>query len=305
MNSSYTFGIDGGGTRSRLAVVDEQGRRVFEASGGMTNLYAGSAEEVARNLRQLLETASKTFPLHGGCIGSAGLGRTREKEIFMQMMQQILPGVPLYLCSDGELLLVGGLASLEGYALISGTGSLALSRAMDGTIQRSGGYGYLLGDEGSAYWIAHQALARSLRSKEGRDLPSTMLPALLKACSLGKSEDLIAYVHHTANKADIANLAPLVTEFAIAKDPLALAILKQAVQELIALLSAVQNPEIRTNELVTAGGVLEHDPIIRPAFEQTLQTALPEVRIIKARGTALDGACLLSRSHVSGLQAAR
>jgi N-acetylglucosamine kinase-like BadF-type ATPase len=102
-------------------------------------------------------------------------------------------------------------------------------------------------------------------------------------------------VHHKASKADIASLAPIVTTFAIQEDPLALAILEQAARELVALVKAVQNPEIQNNELVVAGGVLEHDPVVRPLFERFLSERLEHLVLIESRGTALDGACLLAR----------
>ena len=298
MEKHYTFGIDGGGTRSRLAVVDEQGRVVYTDFSGSTNLYTGKPEQVEENLRSLLSEASRSFVLAGGCIGSAGLGRAKEKAQYRALLDRILPSVPVYLCSDGEILLVGGLESLEGYALISGTGSLALSRSAAGKLKRAGGYGYMLGDEGSAYWIAHQALIRGLRSYEKRDLATEMLASLVQALSLSSHDDLIAYVHHQATKADIAKLAPLVTQCALNGDLLAKDILGCAARELVSLVLSVQNPEIQVQELVVAGGVLEHDTIVRPLFEQLLKQALPQLQVIKPRATALEGACLLSRRNL-------
>ncbi|MDR2158606.1 MAG: hypothetical protein LBP23_00905, partial [Treponema sp.] len=75
--------------------------------------------------------------------------------------------------------------------LIAGTGSVALGRSGDGRLVRSGGLGYMLGDEGSAAWIGRTAIARILRSLEGRDLPSSMLRALLEKAGRTQSEDRI------------------------------------------------------------------------------------------------------------------
>ena len=87
--------------------------------------------------------------------------------------------------------------------------------------------------------------------------------------------------------------------FAKEGDALANDILSCAAKELVALVISVQNPAITAKELVLAGGVLEKDPIVRPLFVEELKKVLPELRIIKARGTALDGACLLAITKFS------
>jgi glucosamine kinase len=301
MSKPYYFGIDGGGTRSRMAIVDENLHVVAQVVGGSTNIYSVNHETVYKNLYSLvmnaLETAGLTASsIYAGCLGSAGLFRPVEIELFTNYFHQILGNVPVKLCSDGEILLCGGLLSLEGYCLISGTGSLALGRFADGQVVRSGGLGYMIGDEGSAWWIAHEALSRSLRSRENRDLSSTMLPSLLKACGVPKAEDLVEYVHHTATKADIASLAPIVTNFAHDGDELAIDILSQAANELFLLVKSVvqRTPAISCKELVVAGGVLEHDEFVLEKLTSKLQQDLPSLVISSPKGTALQGACIIA-----------
>jgi N-acetylglucosamine kinase-like BadF-type ATPase len=299
MISPYYFGIDGGGTHSRLAVCDQSGSIIKTVMGGTTNLYGANNGDVLKNLKSLFDQVHSYFPFYGGCIGSAGLGRPREQELFREILKKVIPDVPAYVCGDGEIFLVGALSGFEGYGLISGTGSLALSRTTDGTIKRAGGYGYLLGDEGSAYWIAHQALIRSLRSSENRDISTAMLPSLVEASALSDPADLINFVHHRASKADIALLAPIVTNFALREDPLALDILTTAAKELVLLVESVQNPLIINNQLVVSGGVLEQDQIVRPLFKEILQQRFPDLQIVPPRGSALEGACLLGRKYGS------
>jgi len=295
IDSPCYFGIDGGGTRSRLKVVDEAGNTLLETTGESTSIYSMSPEVVTRNLKSLLEPLSR-FPIRSGCMGSAGLSREKEKTFFRNIFSTLLPTVPVHLCSDGEILLVGGLLSMEGYCLISGTGSLSLRRDADGHITRSGGFGYMLGDEGSGWWIAHQALMRSLRSMEKRDVNTSMLSALLSALSLEHVDDLITYMHHRVSKAEVARLAPVVTTFAEKGDPLARQILIDAAGELSALVESIYSSQLDHQELVYAGGVMEHDTIVRETFLRLLSERLPSVTVTQARGTALDGACMLARS---------
>ena len=217
VKQGFFFGIDGGGTHARIAIMNGAGDIIARGETGSTNIYSVPEDQVVKNLAGLLDAAlaasslSKT-DLAAGCMGSAGLGRPGEQKIYRAFFDRLLGGgFPLKLCTDGEILLVGGLRQLEGYGLIAGTGSLALGRTAAGELVRAGGHGYLLGDEGSAAWIGRTAIARCLRSSEGRDLPSSMLPALLDAAQLKDGADLIRYVHHDADKAAIAALSPAVT----------------------------------------------------------------------------------------------
>jgi N-acetylglucosamine kinase-like BadF-type ATPase len=302
----YYFGIDGGGTRSRLAITDREGRVLARGEAGSTNIFSTPKEAVFDNIRSLLDSGLKAAGLRredlaAGCIGSAGLGREAERRVFRDFFQSLL-GIPVKVCGDGEIFLCGGLEGLEGYCLIAGTGSLALGRSGDGRLVRAGGLGYMLGDEGSAAWIGKTAIARLLRGLEGRDLPSSMLGAVLQKAGLAESEDLVRYVHLDADKARVASLAPLVTAAARTADPLALDILRAGAGELALLVKSVldRSPWIENQTLVLAGGVIEHDEIVTGKLRETLAASFPRLKVTEPRTSALEGACLLARSMVPG-----
>jgi N-acetylglucosamine kinase-like BadF-type ATPase len=300
----YYFGIDGGGTHSRLAVTNREGRILGRAEAGSTNIYSMPKDAVFENLRSLLDSCLQAAGLRkedlgAGCVGSAGLGREKEQRVFQGFFDSFLgTGIPVKLCGDGEILLCGGLEDLEGYCLIAGTGSTALGRSKDGRLVRAGGLGYMLGDEGSAAWIGKTVITRILRSLEGRDLPSFMLEAILEKTGLSQSEDLIRYVHIEADKARVAALAPLVTEAARSADPLALDILRTGAAEMVLLVRSVldRSPWIENRTLVLAGGVIEHDEIITEKLRGSLAAEFPRLKITEPRGNALEGACLLAAS---------
>jgi len=296
------FGIDGGGTRSRLQVVSEQtGRTVCRVEGNSTNIYSVGLDSVKENLTDLLlkgcqKAGIDPHDLQAGCIGSAGLDRPSERACFKEILSDLVkPTCVLTLCNDGEILLVGGTGAYEGYCIIAGTGSLALGRGYPQKMVRSGGLGYLLGDEGSAVWITYQAVVRSLRSREGRDMETTLLTGLLDYFKLDSPYGFIDMMHHHFNKALFAGASPLVTDYALKGDGLAQDILEMASHELVSLVRSVctQLP-LRKKILVASGGVLEHDPIVRPRFAQLLVEELPEVMLMKSVGTAVDGACMIA-----------
>jgi N-acetylglucosamine kinase-like BadF-type ATPase len=305
MNAAFYFGIDGGGTHSRLAVVDQAGTVLAQVKAGSTNIYSVTKEAVFSNLKTLLDSALNAAGLQkddlsAGCLGSAGLGRPGETAVFREFFDALLrPGFPVTLCTDGEILLCGGLRGLEGYCLIAGTGSLALGRSAAGRLVRVGGHGYMLGDEGAAAWIGKTAIARALRSEEGRDLETAMLGEILSFCKLAESPDLIRYVHHEADKAKIAALAPVVTAAARKGDPLALDILYTGAAELALLVKSVlaRSPWISRRELVLAGGVIEHDEILGGRLRNLLAGEFPDLGLREPQGTALEGACILARER--------
>lgn len=296
------FGLDGGGTRSRIALVDNRLHVVAYAEGASTNIYSVPPEQVVRNLQGIITQACtmvgiRPEDLQGGCIGSAGLGRKKELDWYRLIITSILgDSVPVELCTDGEILLCGGLGSLEGFCLISGTGSLALGRSQEGQLVRAGGWGYRLGDEGSAWWIGHTAIIRSLRSMESRDITTTLLEPILKELGLVCAEDLVEFIHHSATKAQEASIAPIVTSLAQNGDTLALQILYEAAEELAALIGSVieRMPSTVKKELVLAGGVFDHDMIVRNRFLERFRSMYPLFTIIEPKGSALDGACRLA-----------
>ena len=216
------FGIDGGGTRSRLCLFSlEDGRELGRFAGGSTNMYSVGRDAAMQNIVSLLRSSGVSLErLKAGCLGSAGLSRPAEKEVFSDFFRRLLPQCRIYLCNDGETLLVGALKSTEGYCLIAGTGSLALARDHEGRTARAGGLGYMLGDEGSALWIAWQAIGRAMRSREGRDLETTLLADLVKHFSLSCPEDFVEMLHHRFEKAVVATAAGLVLD-RVEDDPLA------------------------------------------------------------------------------------
>ncbi|MDO5377788.1 MAG: BadF/BadG/BcrA/BcrD ATPase family protein [Clostridia bacterium] len=304
---TYGFGIDGGGTRSRLRVFDwETGEEICRLVGESTNMYSVGTDRAQANAMALLAAAGLPPEAYrGGCIGSAGLGREAERRSWQAFVEERLPRCPVYLCNDGETLLVGSLQDTSGYALIAGTGSLALGRSPSGDVVRAGGLGDMLGDEGSALWIGWQAINRSLRAAEGRDLPTSLLPKLMAHFSLDRAEDFVALMHRRFAKSEIASAAKCVLEDAPA-DPLAADIAAGAVRELVSLVQSVVRrlPE-GTMRLAMSGGVLENSALIRERVQAALAADYPEMRFVVGEGDAVMGACMLAVEHAGKGDAVR
>lgn len=140
---------------------------------------------------------------------------------------------------DAEPVLAAGTPHGWGVALIAGTGSFAFARDPQGNTARSGGWGYLFGDEGSAYWVALAGLQAAAKAADGRRPPSLLLDRLLEHLELDRPEQIVACVYRFAHdRRAVAALAPVVTESAVSGDPFASRILDQAANELADMLAA-------------------------------------------------------------------
>ena len=303
------FGLDGGGTGSRLRIADERNRLLLVETGEGVNPqavgYPVAVDRIARLFQRGLQTLQETDGWTGemseflaGCFAIAG-GSVPEEAGKLEMHIREAMGFrcPLVFVSDAEAALVGGLKNLEGMILVSGTGSVALARLRDGTIVRSGGYGHFLGDEGSAFWIAKEAVVRCIRSVEGRDLPTGMLSELLSYFGIRTQYDFISLWYQHFDKALIAGAAPIVERFREQEDLLAVDIFLRAADELAKLVESVFRRVEKTLEvkkILFWGGLLEHNGWLRRAVTHHLRVRIPGLEVTKAKEDAAFGACLLA-----------
>ena len=294
------LGMDGGGTRCRLAVWDADKNLIYEQTGESSNPYAVGMLEAQKHVKQLLQLSlkDKLFEqktMLGFCFGSAGLGRKEEHEKWEAFFADEFPHlVPRLLVSDACLLLAGSHLEPTGLCLISGTGSICLGRNQTGIEVRSGGLGTALGDEGSGWWIAHEAIRRCYRSSEGRDLPTSLVPVVLSFYGFSSlSEGIPFFNDRSRTKAEIAAFATEVGKAAHDGDELALSIYNEAADELVELVGSVQRrlPPPYPKRLSLAGGVLEADPLLRSMVCKRLDVRL-DISLPKAG--ALQGSLILA-----------
>ena len=186
------IGLDIGGTKTR-GVRFEDGAAVADESAGSSNVQNVSREQAALNLADLFSR------IGGGHVaqvyaGAGGIDTDDDAAALASLIEPHVPGARITVVHDSRLLLAAGGAS-TGVAVIAGTGSAAWGRNAAGDEARAGGWGYLLGDEGSGYWLGREAVRHSLR-RMNQGLPSDQLTdALLSACGVDHPNRLIALFH--------------------------------------------------------------------------------------------------------------
>jgi N-acetylglucosamine kinase-like BadF-type ATPase len=307
--ASALFGIDGGGTSTRLRIADLDNRALWEGRGEGINPNALERGELGARLSSLFAeglsaTGLGAADFAAGCLGVAGADRPEEKaELEALLRGGIGLDCPLEILADADIALAGGLRNEEGIILIAGTGSIAVARLADGGRVRAGGYGHFLSDEGSAFFIGFQAIRRSLRSMEGRDLPTSMLPALLGHFGLEEPGRFVPMVYRSFDKAAIAGAALLVAGAARQGDSLAAAILAEARDELVGLVSSVHrrvDSRIRNRALVLWGGLFEHLPGLKAEVTALIARRHPDLSLTDAAESAAYGACLIAARLAGG-----
>lgn len=242
MSAVPTFlGIDGGGTKTDLVIVDAAGIVVARQQGPTSNQavvgFAQASGALIELISQAAADANISVPLTAGWIGLAGSDRPEDRAAFARALDALVGD--LRITNDAELVL-SGTPDGTGIALIAGTGSIAFARNADGLTGRSGGWGHIFGDEGSAYGIAIAGLRAVAAATDGRGPETSLTDALIAAWRAETPQQLIRRVYAAeVKKADIAATAPVVLDAADAGDPVAAEIVDLAGDDLAGLVMAL------------------------------------------------------------------
>ena len=275
----YVIGIDGGGTRARAFAAGRNMEALYEASGGGVGLSSLPPQRVEENLSRLLEACFSSGRLSGSrcrcvCLGAAGAGRAEARNALAGMLRQAAGPVPVYVTHDGAGALAGGVEKGSGILLSSGTGSICYARNAQGETWRTGGWGHIMGDEGSGYDVGRKMLRAAVRAADGRDAPTQLTGMVLEHWRLEELDQVVEAVYSgEKGKSEIAELAPL-CELAYQRgDRAALRITREAAGSLAELAAAAAKrlwPPKEPVACVCAGGFLENAPNLRKHFHDAL-----------------------------------
>ena len=287
----YYLGVDGGGSKTLAIIVDAQGCECGRGRAGSANYAAVGLDPALHNIRDAVMQATRdipcSLPLAKAWLGLAGIDRPSDAVLLRSYLRELATFIVV--TNDAELLL-SALSKDAGLVLIAGTGSIALARAQDGTVTRVGGWGHILGDEGSGYDIGRRGLQAVVRAADGRGKATLLLDLILHHWQLRTVEDLIDTVYITDNKARIAQVAAYVTEAARQGDHVALEIVEQAADEL-ALLVRTVTPPLSQLPIVLGGGLLLHDNFLREHVLRRIQQKQTIGPVTQVEHPAFSAAC--------------
>ncbi|HET6316120.1 MAG TPA: BadF/BadG/BcrA/BcrD ATPase family protein [Chloroflexota bacterium] len=306
----YVIGVDGGGTFTRAVVMDEERAERGRGAGGPGNYHSAGKGATLANIQSAVDEALGAASLtraqiSHACFALGGVGRPADRDIAQSFAQAILPDAHAVVCNDGVAALYSGAGKAEGIVVVAGTGSIIYGFAPDGRKARASGWGYRLGDEGSAWWLAEQSLFAIARARDGRGAPSDMSARYLKCLNLNQPEDLIGWAYSPAWTRDsVAALAPLTLDAAQAGDPPALQIVSQGTS---ALAQAVEVVACKLDMQSSAYKVVLYGGLFRSAFyvsamRRAMNERSPNANTILPTVDAATGAAWIALDALHGIE---
>jgi N-acetylglucosamine kinase-like BadF-type ATPase len=277
----HVLGIDAGGTKTVGFLADGEGRIVGEGRAAGANLQAEGELGVEKVLHAVMRQAmgTRTAEVDAICLGMAGVDREHDDVVVREIMRRIGAAARVVVVNDALVALVAGVGDAPGVVIVCGTGSIAYGRDRAARAARAGGWGHILGDEGSGYWIGRHALRAVARAADGRGPATALTDRVLNHFAVAGPSDLIREVyerdlrHHA-----VAQLARVVQQARDEGDELATQILERAAHELVgAARSVVDRLEMgqESFDFVLAGGVFSGVPWLGEELRRRLPAFAP------------------------------
>ena len=328
----YFAGIDGGGSGTRAVLLDDTLQIIGRGDSGPSNHYITGAETAARHCLFAVEAAiadARRFKAELSAsdiaawgLGLAGVRRPKDTALVEDALRTVTEGKPFFLDTDVAAAHSGAFAGGPGIVLSGGTGAIAYGADDHSDRFYADGWGPLLGDEGSGYWMGVEALHAVCRAKDGRGSKTRLTSPVFDALNLTHVDELVPFIQSPQAKRDtIANLARLVFDAAEQGDGIALEIRQRAAWHLANTAAAVARAMLQKRReragifapeplevLLTLRGSLFEDDTFRSmtgfqAGERMVEMKrdflpLSGWRIVRPQHDAATGAALLAMKIV-------
>ncbi len=291
-------GIDAGGTKTKVLVFDISTSTVREKIFPALNINGMKEESFDALFDEILTYIDAQGICKALCIGCAGLSNNDLKNNLEAGFEK--KDISNYkILGDGEIAHFGALNGSDGIVLISGTGSICYAKKSDCSLARVGGWGHIIGDEGSAYSVARDALNAVSKTIDGYGNAKKLRDIFRSEKGLGTREEIIAYVYKN-DKSAVADLSKLVEKAARAGDIIAREIIEKNARELLRLVSAAYNNlAFDKAKFTVLGGMLENDTVLRKEFLRIIENEMPYLSFVPAENDASWGALEMAKQMLN------
>src|SRR6184192_1574720 len=291
------LGVEGGGTKTAWVLVERTGAGGADPGSQLRILDQGRLPpsnvrlETPDRLRAIFCELPREIDRAG--IFLAGCGTAEDRQSLSRLCAEIWPNARIVTGSDRDSGLAAALGHGDGIVVNAGSGSSITGRR-DKRIENAGGWGHILGDAGGGYFLSLQALRLILREYDLQRGEVQFTTKILRALSLNNLDELVRWAQ-TADKMEVAMLAPVVFEAAAAGDSRVMEIIEEGARFLCEYAEAVATRlQVLAPKVVLLGGLFHRDSIYNHAFRRRLKKTLPDARVANSERAPEFGAAWLA-----------
>jgi len=300
----YYLGVDGGGTKTAAVLFDTDSgsvRLLSLAGGNICVLGKSGCEKLLEEITSRL--LSDLSPVEVACstFGFAGTGRPAERALVESVIAKL--GFQNFsVKTDAEILHYSFFGDTSGILIASGTGSVCLVNTPDGHYHQIGGWGFILGDEGSGFHIGKLAISHALNVLDTGRERTALTQALLRFYHVNNPTELVTQTYFsTSPQRFVASCSRLVDELAGGDDPDAQEVIDCACRGLVELAKTAMkwcvNPGTEKFNFALAGGVLNGDSVIRRTFKRMIGASKETIEYFTQQYTPAAAAVLYSAAQ--------
>jgi N-acetylglucosamine kinase-like BadF-type ATPase len=296
----FVLAVDGGQSSTLALLADLDGTILASGRGGPSNHYhePGGHQRLESALRDSTGQALKAAGKSADTVATICLGMSGIHPQAHVITQALFPGAQVELLHDAMTALAGASIAQPGVIVIAGTGAVAYGRLASGAEALSGGWGYLIGDEGSGYWIGIEAIRAACQASDGRSEATTLIERIPEHLRLPDLRALHRKLYaQEIPRGAVASLAAVTAEAAQAGDAVALQLLQRAGQELAqAALAVIERLDrLESGQPVYhTGGVFRAGALILDSFGARIAARSPKSSVHAAAFSPAVGALLLA-----------
>jgi N-acetylglucosamine kinase-like BadF-type ATPase len=302
---AYFLGVDGGASSTTCAVCNDDGAVLGIGRGHASNhiLAPGGRDRARAAVGGAIQTALRsaglgTLEYRAAQFGMTGIVAGSERAAALaEVTADLLTAGTVVIEEDSWIALAGALACGPGVMVIAGTGSIAVGLDSDGRVARAGGWGYIFGDDGSAFALGRGGVHAALHARDGTGPDTILVQRIPAAIGLDLTAVTLEFYQGRLDRAAIARLAPVVTQSAAAGDPVARRLVADAAAALANLAAAVIRrlhwPDGAT-AVAPVGGVFAAGSTLLHPLREALTARAPGAVLVPPRYDPAAGALLLA-----------
>ena len=280
----YYLGVDGGGTKTKYLLINENLKKVAESEGSTIHIHQVGVEgiktQITENIANICKEANITVKdINYIFAGVPGYGESIDDMNKIDKAFKDIMEVPYSIDNDAVNGWAGGTACKPGVNVVAGTGSIAYGRNSEGKLARCGGFGPGIGDDGSAYWIALKTINEYTKQKDGRKEKTVLVDILEREYKITYKYEIVEIVFNRLkfNRTDLAKFSTICFLAAEAGCPACVEIFKKSAESIFEHIKAISKELSFTDEFVVSytGGVFKAGKhVLEPLEEMIKQSGL-------------------------------